>query len=46
MRNTRTHGLDDDPHRQTLQLRQNVAPEIHAIERSVIPPRSNSFALL
>jgi hypothetical protein len=46
MRNTRAHGLGDHSHGQALKLRQNVAPKVHAIERSVIPPRRDGFALL
>jgi hypothetical protein len=30
----------------TLQLRENVALEIHAIQRSVIAPRHDGLALL
>jgi len=40
------HSFGDYAYRQALQLRQNVASEIHTIERSVILPRGNSFALL
>jgi hypothetical protein len=29
-----------------LSLRQNLAPGVHAIQRPIIPPRSNDFALL
>jgi hypothetical protein len=43
---TTTSVTGDHTHRQALQLRQNVAPEIHAIERSVIAPRDRGFALV
>jgi hypothetical protein len=39
VRETRTHSLGDRAHRQALQLRQNVALEVDAIERSVIEAR-------
>jgi hypothetical protein len=46
VRNARAHCLGDHAHRQALELGQNVAPEVHAIERSVIAPRNQGFALL
>ena len=46
VRNARAHGLGNDAHRYALQPRQNVALEIHPIERAIIAPRDDSFALL
>jgi len=46
IRGTRIHSLGDYANRQALQLRQNVAPEIHAIERPIITPRDRGLALL
>lgn len=46
MRDAGTHSVGDHTHRQALQLRQNVAPKIHAIQRPIIPPRCNGLALL
>jgi hypothetical protein len=46
VRGTRTHGLGNRAHWQALQFRQNIAPEIHAIERAIIAPRDDGFALL
>jgi hypothetical protein len=46
MRDARAHGLGDHAHRQPLQLRENVAPKIHTIERSITPPRRDGVALL
>jgi hypothetical protein len=45
VRDARAHGFGDDMHGKPLQLRQNVAPEIHAIERPVAAPRHDGFAL-
>jgi hypothetical protein len=38
VRGAGAHGLGNHTDRQALQLRQNVAPEIHAFERSIIAP--------
>jgi hypothetical protein len=46
VRSAAAHRFGDHAHRQTLQLRQNIAPEIDAIERPVIPPRRSGFPLL
>jgi hypothetical protein len=46
VREARTHSLGDHADGQTLQLRQNIAPEIHVIERSIIAPRDHGFSLL
>jgi hypothetical protein len=46
VRNAGTHGLGDHTHWQALQLRKNVALEIHTIERPVILPRCSGFALI
>src|SRR5580692_4623812 len=46
VRNAGTHGLGDHAHWQALKLRQNVAPEVHPIERSIIAPRHHGLALL
>jgi hypothetical protein len=46
VRDARAHSLGDHAHRQALQLRQNVAPKIDAVERSVIAPRNGGFPLL
>lgn len=43
MRTAATQRLSDRAHRQALQLRQNVAPKIDAIERSIIAPRSKAL---
>ena len=39
VRSAAAHCLGDHAHRQALQLRQNVALEVDAIERSVIEAR-------
>jgi hypothetical protein len=44
MRDRRAHGFGDRPHRHALQPRQNVAPEVHAVQATVIAPRRSSFA--
>jgi hypothetical protein len=46
MRDTRVHGLGDYAYRYPLKPWQNVALEIHAIERPVIAPGQDDFALL
>jgi hypothetical protein len=46
VRGAAAHCFGDHAHGHALQPRQNVAPEVHAIERSVIAPRVGSFALL
>jgi len=46
MREARAHGPSDNAHGHTLQLRQNIAPEIDAIERPVIAPRYDGASLL
>jgi len=38
-----SHRFGDHAHRQALQLRQNIASEIHTVERSIIAPRSYSL---
>ena len=40
------HRFGDHTHRQALQLRQNVAPKVHTIQRSIVAPRSKGPALL
>jgi len=46
VRDACTHRFSDHSHWQALKLRQNVAPEIHGVERSVITPPNCRFALL
>lgn len=46
VREARSHSLSDHADGQTLQLRRNIAPENHAIERAIIAPRNDGFALL
>ena len=45
MRDAGAHSRGDHAYRKALQLRQNVAPEIHAIERPIIAPRRSGFVL-
>ncbi|MFY9859081.1 MAG: hypothetical protein WA668_08340 [Candidatus Cybelea sp.] len=45
-RDTRAYGLGNHAHGQALNLGMNIALEIHAIERAIIAPRSDGFALL
>jgi hypothetical protein len=40
------HRFGDHAHRQSLQSRQYVASEVYTVERPIIPPRGNGFALL
>lgn len=46
VRDRRAHRVGDCPDRHALQLRQNIAPEIHAVETAVVTPYHDGFALL